>query len=353
MDAHATIGKTDVLHYPWQSPPRVGEVITLRPGLLWVRLELPFRLNHVNIYLLEGHDGWTMIDAGFGDEATAAAWEGLFTGPLASIKVTRLIVTHAHPDHVGMAGWMVRRFGCTLWMTREEYLQAAYRQDLEKEDRQAEQRMFFRQHGMDASMTDQLLGRGQDYLKNVSSLPPSYVRLVAGDAIEIGSRRFDVLTGGGHAFDQVMLHCRSDRLFLSADQVLSKISPNISVWAVEPKADPLGEYLSSLQHIAATIPEDVLVLPGHGLPFVGLKQRISELARHHETRCRMIEQSCQRSPKASVELVGTVFDRPLEDAHQMGFAAGEVIAHVNYLLRQKRLTAIDDGPVLRFSTRTT
>jgi glyoxylase-like metal-dependent hydrolase (beta-lactamase superfamily II) len=348
---NATIDGTHTLQFPWQSPPSASEVIELRPGLLWARLKLPFRLNHVNIYLLEEHDGWTMIDAGFGNEATAAAWEGLFAGPLASVKVTRLIVTHAHPGHVGMAGWMVRRFGCTLWMTREEYLQAAYRQDLEKADRQAEQRMFFRLHGMDEAMTDQLLGRGQDYLKKVSSLPPSYVRLVGGDMIEIGSRRFNVLTGGGHAFDQVMLHCADDRLFLSADQVLSKISPNISVWAVEPHADSLGEYLRSLHEIAATIPDDVLVLPGHGLPFVGLKQRIDQLIHHHETRCLMIEQSCQRSPKAAVELIDTVFDRPLEDAHQMGFAAGEVIAHINYLLRRNRLATIDDGTTLRFSTR--
>jgi glyoxylase-like metal-dependent hydrolase (beta-lactamase superfamily II) len=351
MPAHATIGETNVLHYPWQSPPRAGEVITLRPGLLWIRMELPFRLNHVNIYLLEGHDGWTMIDAGFGNETTAAVWEELFAGPLAAVKVARLLVTHAHPDHVGMAGWMVRRFGCTLWMTREEYLQAAYRLDLEKNDRQAEQRMFFRRHGMDETMTDQLLGRGQDYLKNVSSLPPSYVRLVAGDEIEIGPRRFNIITGGGHAFDQVMLHCPDDRLFLSADQILSKISPNISVWAVEPHADPLGEYLRSLHDVAATIPDDVLVLPGHGLPFIGLKQRIDQLIHHHQTRCMMIEQSCQRSPKAAVELVSTVFDRPLEDAHQMGFAAGEVVAHINYLVRRKRLAAIDDGTTLRFATR--
>ena len=170
-------------------------------------------------------------------------------------------------------------------------------------------------------------------------LPPSYRRISHGDEISIGTRRFKVITGGGHALDQVMLYCAADKLFLSADQVLSKISPNVSVWAVEPDQNSLGEYLASLASLTTTLPYDVIVLPGHGVPFYGLKTRIKQLADHHEERCRLIADACRDVPQTSKELVPVVFHKHVLDAHQMGFAAGELIAHVNYMLVEGRLTA--------------
>jgi glyoxylase-like metal-dependent hydrolase (beta-lactamase superfamily II) len=337
------------LRYPWETPPGPREVIEVMPGVLWVRLALPFRLNHVNIYLLADGDGWTMIDSGFGNEASIAAWTDLFSGPLAHVNVTRLIVTHSHPDHVGLAGWIVERFGCPLVMSQVEYLQSVYHQNRGTEERKMAQRLFFRRHGMDETLTDKLLGRGQDYLKRVSTLPASYDRISHGDEISIGKRRFKVITGGGHALDQVMLYCAADKLFLSADQVLSKISPNVSVWAVEPHQNSLGEYLASLASLTTSLPYDVLVLPGHGVPFYGLKTRIKQLADHHEERCRLIAQACRQAPQTSAELVPVVFHKHVLDAHQMGFAAGELIAHVNYMLVEGRL-AVEPGTdgILRF-----
>ncbi|HVV40013.1 MAG TPA: MBL fold metallo-hydrolase [Nitrobacter sp.] len=338
----------DALRYPWETPPGPGEVIEVMPGVLWVRLKLPFRLNHVNVYLLADGDGWAMIDSGFGNEESIAAWTALFEGPLAHVRVTRLIVTHSHPDHVGLAGWIVERFGCPLFMSQVEYLQSVYHQNRGTEQRRNAQRLFFRRHGMDEGLTDKLLGRGQDYLKQVSVLPPSYRRLSHGDEIAIGTRRFKVITGGGHALDQVMLYCATDKLFLSADQVLSKISPNVSVWAVEPEQNSLGEYLASLASLTTTLPYDVLVLPGHGVPFYGLKIRIKQLADHHEERCGLIAEACRAAPKTSKELVPVVFHKHVLDPHQMGFAAGELIAHVNYMLVEGRLTAEENDGVLLF-----
>jgi glyoxylase-like metal-dependent hydrolase (beta-lactamase superfamily II) len=187
-------------------------------------------------------------------------------------------------------------------------------------------------------------------LKRVSTLPPSYHRISHGDEISIGTRRFKVITGGGHALDQVMLYCAADKLFLSADQVLSKISPNVSVWAVEPEQNSLGEYLASLASLTTTLPYDVLVLPGHGVPFYGLKTRIKQLADHHEERCRLIADACRESAKTSKELVPVVFHKHVLDAHQMGFAAGELIAHVNYMLVEGRLKAELAEGVLQFRT---
>lgn len=341
----------ETLRYPWETPPGPNEVIELRPGVLWLRQKLPFQLNHVNIYLLADGDGWAMIDSGFGNEDTIAAWTALFEGPLKNFNITRLIVTHSHPDHVGLAGWIVERFNCPLVMSQVEYLQSVYHQNRGTEERKEAQRLFFRRHGMDESLTDKLLGRGQEYLTRVSTLPASYRRISHGDEISIGARRFKVITGGGHALDQVMLYCATDKLFLSADQVLSKISPNVSVWAVEPDQNSLGEYLASLASLTTTLPYDVLVLPGHGVPFFGLKTRIKQLADHHEERCGMIAAACRESPKTSAELVPVVFYKYPLDAHQTGFAAGELIAHVNYMLNEGRLTLerATDG-VLRFSS---
>lgn len=339
----------DGLRYPFETPPQPDEVIEVAPGLVWVRLALPFRLNHVNVYLIADGDGWAMVDTGIGNEATIAAWTVLFEGPLKSFNVTRLIVTHAHPDHVGLAGWIVERFGCALYMSQVEYLQSAYHQHRGSEERKLAQRLFFRRHGMDEDITDQLLGRGQEYLKRVSILPASYHRLSKGDDVTIGSRTFKVLTGGGHSLDQVMLYCEADNIFLSADQVLSKISPNVSVWAVEPDANSLGEYLGSLAELERDLPDDVLVLPGHGVPFYGVKTRIRQLADHHEERCQLIAKACAETSKTSAELVPVVFHKHVLDAHQTGFAAGELIAHVNYMLVQGRLTdEMGADGVLRF-----
>jgi glyoxylase-like metal-dependent hydrolase (beta-lactamase superfamily II) len=235
-------------------------------------------------------------------------------------------------------------------MSQVEYLQSVYHQNRGTEERRNAQRLFFRRHGMDENLTDNLLSRGQDYLKRVSILPPSYRRISHGDEISIGTRRFKVITGGGHALDQVMLYCVADKLFLSADQVLSKISPNVSVWAVEPDQNSLGEYLASLASLTTTLPYDVIVLPGHGVPFYGLKTRIKQLADHHEERCRLIADACREVPQTSKELVPVVFHKHVLDVHQMGFAAGELIAHVNYMLVEGRLTAEEADGVLRFRT---
>lgn len=345
----ATPAAAAELRYPWEAHPGADQVVEIRPGVLWLRLKLPFRLNHVNIYLLEDGDGWAMVDTGFGNDETIAAWNTLFDGPLKGKSISRVIVTHAHPDHIGQAGWMVERFGCPFYISQVEYLQGVYHRNRRTEERVVNSRQFFRRHGMDEAITEQLLGRGQEYLKKTHPLPAAYKRLSNGDDITIGARAFRILTGAGHSPDQVMLYCAADKLFLSADQVLSKISPNVSVWAHEPDENSLGSYLSSLQSIGESLPDDVLVLPGHGVPFYGLQTRIAQLADHHEERCQMIADACREEARTSAQLVPVVFHKHVLDAHQTGFAAGELIAHVNYMLSQGRLTqSLDSEGVLRF-----
>jgi glyoxylase-like metal-dependent hydrolase (beta-lactamase superfamily II) len=345
-------GPIDDLRYPWDAHPGSDQVVEIMPGVLWIRLDLPFRLNHVNIYLLADGDGWAMVDTGIGNDATIAAWTKLFDGPLKGKTISRVIVTHAHPDHVGQAGWMVQRFNCPFYMSQVEYLSGVYHQNRRTTERVVNTRQFFRRHGMDEAITEQLLGRGQDYLKKTVPLPAAYRRLSDGDSLTIGTRTFEIMTGAGHSPDQVMMYCAEDRLFLSADQVLSKISPNVSVWAHEPDENSLGSYLTSLARIAGALPDDVLVLPGHGVPFYGLKIRVKQLADHHEERCQMIAAACRDVEKTSAELVPVVFHKHKLDAHQTGFAAGELIAHVNHMLAQDRLTErLGPDGVLRFKSR--
>jgi len=324
------------LRYPFAEPPAPGEVKTVADGILWFRLPLPFRLNHINIYLIEDGDGWAVLDTGIANDETRRIWEDLIRGPLRDRRLTRLIVTHLHPDHIGLAGWLCRRFDLPLFTSQNSYL-GCLNVSLSPGALDAKPyRDFYREHGLSQELTDQVVTRGHNYLTQVDSLPPTFTRIVHGDTLKIGGRSFSVLTGDGHAPEQVMLYSPSDHLFLAADQVLAKITPNVSVWAVDPDGDPLGLYIRSLNQLIDTLPADALVLPGHQLPFYGLHQRAAELIAHHEKRCQMITEACRVQPRSAAELVPVLFTRPL-DLHQMSFAFSEVQAHVNYMLRTDRL----------------
>jgi glyoxylase-like metal-dependent hydrolase (beta-lactamase superfamily II) len=327
------------LIYPRDVPPATGAVTEIAPGILWFRLALPFLLDHVNIYLIEDQQGWTLIDTGLGDLATERAWEQLLAGPLNAHPITRIIVTHFHPDHVGSAGWLLKRFDVPLCMSATEYL-TSLNMHLDPGALEAEHyRKFYRNHGLDPATTENVVTKGHEYLRIVSGLPKTFRRLVAGDLLSIGGRQFEVLTGGGHAPEQIMLLARADKIFFAADQVLAKITPNVSVAAVDPEGDPLAIYLRSLRALKETIEEDVLVLPGHQLPFRGLGARASQLERHHLLRCEAIAGACRAAPRSAAELIPAIFERAL-DAHQMGFAFSEVLAHVNYMLRRGELRAV-------------
>jgi glyoxylase-like metal-dependent hydrolase (beta-lactamase superfamily II) len=321
-------------------PPRPGETVEIAPGILWARIPLPFRLDHINVYLIEDGAGWAVLDTGIGNDATKAVWSALVDGPLAGRPLTRLIVTHFHPDHIGLAGWLCERFELPMLTSQTSYLSCANISLSPGALDAKPYRDFYLRHGLDAATTQRVATQGHGYLKMVSGLPPTFMRLVAGDTLEIGGRTFDVLTGNGHAPEQVMLYCRADKIFLAADQVLAKITPNISVWAVDPEGDPLGLYMRSLSELRARIAADALVLPGHQLPFIGLHTRSNELVAHHEARCAAIAAACRTAPRSAAELVPVLFSREL-DPHQMSFAFSEVQAHVNFMLRRGELAWLE------------
>jgi glyoxylase-like metal-dependent hydrolase (beta-lactamase superfamily II) len=316
--------------------------VEVAPGLLWARLPLPFRLDHVNIYFIEDEGGWAVVDTGIDDRPTRSAWTQLLDGPLAGRPLTRLIVTHCHPDHVGLANWLAERSGLTLEMTETEYLTALVLH-LDPEALDADPyRQFYVDHGLDEETTAAVMTRGHAYLRMLSGLPSTFRRVIAGERLRIGGREFEVLTGGGHAPEQIMLHAVAERLLLSADQVLARISPNVSVFPRDPEGDPLGIFLRSLRALKRRVPEDALILPGHDLPFIGLHGRIDAMIAHHADRCLAVEEACRDRPRSAAELVPFVFHRAL-DPHQTGFAFSEVLAHVNYLRRRGRLRRVESA----------
>jgi glyoxylase-like metal-dependent hydrolase (beta-lactamase superfamily II) len=345
--------KRQPIEFPFPAAPKPLEWIEAAPGVLWLRLPLPFRLDHVNVYLVEDGDGFALIDTGIDNAASREIWQALFEGPLRDRPLTRVLATHCHPDHIGLAGWLCGRFGLQLLASQTEYLQPlCIRLDpgaLNSEP----YRSFYHAHGLSESNTELLLSRGLGYLRMVSPLPRTFRRVIAGETLTIGGRDFDVVTGGGHSAEQAMLYCASENFVFCADQVLAKISPNISVEAIDPDGDPLGIYLRSLEQLRRTLPEDVLALPGHNLPFTGLWARIEELVAHHASRCGAILQACAKRPHSVAELVPVVFGRAIEDPHQMSFAFGEALAHANYLVRRDelRVSRTAEGLCLEAATR--
>ncbi len=321
------------IHMPFPEPPEPGQVREVAPGVLWVRFALPFLLNHVNVYLIEDEGGWAAFDTGLGNDVTRAAWEAVFAGPLHGQRLTRIVCSHFHPDHVGLVGWLTQRFDAPLSMPRTEFLMTRVLEDRVM----AADPGFYTERGLEVGAGGRVAGDGHGYLKLVTGLPTRFHRLVAGETLRIGGRDFTVHTGGGHAPEQAMLHCASDGLFFPADQVLLRISPNISVASMEPDANPLGEYLASLAALGRAVPGDALVLPGHGVPFTGLHARLGELAEHHAGRCALISAAARAKPLTAAELLPVLFKRQM-DAHQTGFAFGEVLAHVNYMRRRGELT---------------
>ncbi|MDQ0314415.1 MBL fold metallo-hydrolase [Amorphus orientalis] len=334
------------LRFPWAEPPAPGEPVEVAPGILWVRFPLPFRLDHVNIYLIEDEGGYAVLDTGISNDQTREHWRALMDGPLAGKKLTRLIVTHFHPDHIGLAGWLCETYGLPLLTSQTSYLMSINISLTPGALAAKPYQDFYLRHGMSPETAKLVSTQGHAYLSMVDQLPPTFLRLVAGDTLTIGRRQFRVYTGDGHAPEQIMLYLADERILFAADQVIAKITPNISVWAVDPEGDPLGHYLRTVRLIEAHIPDDALVLPGHQLPFYGLHTRCQELVMHHEDRCQAIGTACADGPKTVADLVPVLFRREL-DPHQLSFAFSETHAHVNRMVRRGELVWIHEAETSR------
>ena len=274
-----------VLDYPFAAPPGPGEVIEVAPRIHWLRMPLPFALDHINLWLLREDDGYTLVDCGYGDAATRAVWERHFATTLAHHPIRRIIATHCHPDHVGNAEWLSARFGVAVAMTHAEYLTAHALFGQHAGYGPAPTVAFFRRHGMASEYVAAMATRGNHYRRGVPELPASFDRLRDGDEFAAGGTSWRILEGHGHSPEHASLHSAERQVLISGDMLLPKISTNVSVWAPEPDSDPLGAFLDSIAAFEL-LPPDTLVLPSHGLPFRRIAVRVAQLRAHHAARLR-------------------------------------------------------------------
>lgn len=345
------------LQYPWgDTLPDPGQALDVADGVKWVRLPLPFALDHVNVWLLRdtfnGRDGWTVVDCGVTRDNLKAQWEQVFERALEGLPVVRVLVTHMHPDHIGLAHWICDRWQAPLWMTMTDYFVARYFSQPTNEGGgpagEAAVQHFMR-HGLtDPESQAFLRERAKYYPDLVPAVPSTYHRIVDGDRVRIGGRDWRAIVGYGHAPEHISLQCDDLGVLISGDMVLPRISTNISVFDYEPDANSLQLYLDSLDRYEG-IPETTLVLPSHGRPFKGLHERIRQQHEHHAARLEEVMVACREAPRATSDIVPIMFLRKL-DMHQMTFAMGEALAHLNMLMHQGKLTrAMGDDGVLRFS----
>jgi glyoxylase-like metal-dependent hydrolase (beta-lactamase superfamily II) len=342
------------LSYPHESPPATGASIELAPGVHWIRMPLPFALDHVNLWLIEEGEGWALVDTGFGAQATRDIWEQHFVGTMKGKPITRIICTHYHPDHLGNAQWLAERFATAegpiiVEMSLMELLAAHAVAEGTGVYQKSALAAFFRAHGLTEEQIEVTANRGNTYSGGVPTRPPSCQRITPGDTLEIGGKFWTSIAGYGHTTEHLSFYCEESKVLISGDMLLPKISTNINVWPATPLSDPVSDYVNSLQAYKYC-EEDTLVLPSHGLPFRGIKTRVEALETHHEDRMNELYAAVAEGPKTAAELIPTLFRRKL-DNHQLFFAIAEAVAHVNHGWRIGRLRReVNTSGLIRFAS---
>ena len=320
---------SEQLKYEYDFRPEPGEAVDIFPGLKWVRLPLPFMLSHINTWLLEDGDGWAIVDTGIHTNTTREAWDGIFSRYLGNETITRVLVTHLHPDHVGCAGWLCERFDVELHMPREEYFLCRILVADTGLPAPEEGRRFYHQAGFTEDQMTRYINMFGSFGKVVYELPQSYCRLHEDRTVTIGEHEWQVITSRGHSPEHACLYCRDLNVLIAGDQILPTISPNVSVFPTEPAANPLAGWFDSLHRLKQLLPDDVLVLPSHGKPFRGVKGRLDELIEEHESGLDKLRVLC-REPQRAVDVFPALFKGKIGDGNLI-MATGEAIAHLNYL----------------------
>ena len=323
------------LQYPLgETLPDFGHAVDVAPGVKWLRMGLPFALNHINLWLLkdnlDGQDGWTVVDCCIDRAESRAQWEQVFVNALAGLPIIRVIVTHMHPDHVGLAHWLCERWGVALWMSGMDYHVVRMACSPNSGFDGQESAQFFAKHGLvDPVSQEKLKARSNYFTSLVPDVPRRYRRMMDGDVIQIGHNQWRCISGYGHAPEHIALYCEGAKVLIGGDMMLPRISTNVSVYNTEPESNALQLFLDSIDKFATCKP-DTLTLPSHGKPFVGIHERIQQLHDHHRDRLAEVADACATQPCSAADLLMVMFKREL-DLHQTTFAMGEVIAHLHFL----------------------
>jgi glyoxylase-like metal-dependent hydrolase (beta-lactamase superfamily II) len=327
--------------YEFPDRPESGKVMEVAQGVSWLRMPLPFALGHINLWLLEDGNGWTIVDTGVGTDDCKEVWQQTFTGAMDGRPVTRVLVTHLHPDHSGLAGWLTEMHDVELLMSREEYLLCRIlAADTGRPAPEAGVR-FYKAAGYSDKALDNYKKMFGTFGRFVSPLPQSYRRMIDGDVLTIGDRDWQVIVGRGHSPEHACLYCAELNVLISGDQILPTISSNISVHPTEPAANPLADWMTSLREFKDRLPEDVLVLPAHGKPFRSAHQRLDQLIHEHDKCLADLLQACTQ-PKRAIDVFPALFKSKVSGTNLM-FATGESVAHLNYLLNTAQMSVSTDS----------
>lgn len=343
------------LDYPFgEHMPAPGDTFEVAPGVRWIRMALPFALDHINLWLLrdeiDGRSGWSVVDCCITRDEAKAQWESIFATQLEGLPILRVIVTHMHPDHIGLAHWLCARWNAPLWISATDYHVARLNIQGTSGNGGEAAANFFRQHGMlDPQALQQVRGRSNYYADMVPALPGQYIRMLDGMTLRIGGRSWRCISGYGHAPEHIALFCEETRLLIGGDMMLPRISTNVSVYDGEPEANALQLFLDSIDKFKP-LPEDTLTLPAHGKPFKGLHVRIAQLHQHHRQHLARVLQACATlGPRTAADLLPVLFTRKL-DLHQTTFAMGEAVAHLHKLWFDGQLHRIRDSEgIYRFA----
>lgn len=346
------------LHYPLgETLPPEGKCLEVAPGVLWLRMPLPFALNHINLWLLrdciecDGKpvEGWTVVDTGIHSPQTIALWEQVFASQLQGLPIVRVLVTHMHPDHIGLAHWLCERWDAPLWISATDYYVARLGVMGPTAFGGERAAAFFASHGLNSpEAVAQIEARTNYYPSMVPAVPLQYRRLVDGANIRIGDNQWQCIAGYGHAPEHMALYCAEHQILLGGDMMLPRISTNVSVFETEPESDALSLFLDSIDRFLPLAPQ-TLTLPSHGKPFVGLHERVRQLHEHHAQRLEEVMHACRTKACSALDVLPVMFPRAM-DMHQTTFAMGESVAHLHRLwhrgdLRRER----DASGVYRFS----
>ncbi|MFZ5718956.1 MAG: MBL fold metallo-hydrolase [Pseudomonadota bacterium] len=329
------------LTYPFEHAPKIGEAVDVAPGVKWLRMPLGGSLAWINVWAIADGDGWAIVDTGISGLETRNAWRAALKGPLEGKPVTRVFVTHMHPDHIGMAGYLTRKFDARLWITRLEFVTCRSLAADTGREAPEDAVTFFRGAGWDEEALEAYKAKFGGFGRGLYTLPDSFRRISDGEEIRIGDHVWRVVVGSGHSPEHGSLYCPDLKLMISGDQVLPKISSNVSVFPTEPDGDPLTDWLTSLKAIKARVPDEVLVLPAHNDPFHGLHARIDHLVGGHERGLTRLK-ALIAEPKRVVDVFHVLFRRKI-DENLLGLATGESLAHLNCLIARGQAVRERDG----------
>jgi glyoxylase-like metal-dependent hydrolase (beta-lactamase superfamily II) len=339
------------LHYPFSDAlPPSGGALEVAPGVKWIRMRLPFALDHINLWLLRDAlpgpqglvQGWTVVDCCISRDEAKTQWEQVFANELDGLPILRVIVTHMHPDHIGLAHWLCERWNAPLWISATDYNAARLGTQNSTGFGGESAAAFFASHGLtDPGSLEMIRARSNYYPGLVPSVPGHFHRIMDGQVIAIGGRSWTCISGYGHAPEHMALHCAETNTLISGDMILPRISTNVSVYDTEPESNPLMLFLQSIDKFLP-LHSDTLTLPSHGKPFHGLHTRIAQLHEHHRDRLAEVLEACSASPCSGTDILPVMFKRAL-DLHQTTFAMGEAVAHLHTLWFEGKLQRRQDA----------